>query len=321
MAVLFADFPGAARYAGRLPGLDVVVLPGIWGAGRFLQNRMIRQAVTALRRLLRTERFGSLHVSHDERPEGQAAVRWFRRHAPDAPVHLVEDGLGAYLPVPRWSPAARAVRLLWAPLRSAWTGTRWRPRPGLGAFGAYDGVWLSHPGLARPDLRRLPLHAIPRPDAAATRAWREAATARIALDGTWRDAETLVLLDHPEAGPTPRAVADRETVPGEGHVAVKPHPRDPDPALPEGARVVPAGLAAEILPSLAPSLRHVVGGRSMALLATRWARPDVRVVSWIGLQDGGGGRLAGLFRAAGVEVPEDLPGFRDALRGRRRPGR
>ncbi|WP_428035044.1 polysialyltransferase family glycosyltransferase [Amphritea sp.] len=89
-----------------------------------------------------------------------------------------------------------------------------------------------------------------------------------------------------------------------GKIAVKYHPRDSvEDCLNlcrEGVTLLPGSIPFEAMLPLLSKDTVVVGDVSSTLLAARWLRPDLRVISYLG--GSGGNRFVDLFKQVGIEI-------------------
>jgi hypothetical protein len=271
------------------------------------KRRLRQQAFARLAAIDASYAPGAVVVGNDRRPETQYALALAQRRGTPRPGVYLDDGLFSYVGDVHARPLAR--RLLDTPLKKLAWGRWWRSVDIAGTSPWIDRAWLALPEAALdrdPRRTRMPL---PR------EAFADRAMARLAL-AAWRrfgsDAraprfDAMIALPHSDliAGdPAARAAigAQLARLAGPGRaLAIKHHPRElhPDPLglAATGARLLPAGIAFELLLPLLRRGALVAGTASTALLAARWLRPDLAVHD-LGGVDGVFARRAADFLAA-----------------------
>lgn len=259
-------------------------------------TRRARRAIGAainvrrIERLVRHGQVGDVFTSNLQTVEGAALAHATRTTSPTGRVHLVEDGLATYElhrsqilanePGPASPPAARRL------MRGRSAGVPLNPLP------AYLAATLL---AARPDLLDPatwdPLEVQPLP----LEVTRPLASQLIR--SSWPDAkldqlEALVLLPHSsmlDADADGRAIeASLRSLGPLGRIGIKYHPREPtrylESTLPNAVELpteVPAEL---VMAAAAETLRHVVSGRTTALITAATFSPRAALTLLPGTQ-------------------------------------
>jgi hypothetical protein len=331
-AALLADWRGNPFEAiERLPGRATEARAAAAVGARGIAGRLARERS---KRALRRAAFARLAaidaaftpaavaVGNDRRPETQYALALAQRRGIARPGTYLDDGLFTYVGDVHARPLARA--LLDTPLKKLAWGRWWRAVDVAGTSPWIERAWLALPEAALdrdPGRTRLALPRAAFGERAMTRlalaAWR-----RFGSPGRTPRFDAIIALPHSDllaGNPAARAAiaALLARLAGTGRaVAIKHHPRelhaDPLGLAAAGARLLPAGIAFELLLPLLRRGALVAGTASTALLAARWLRPDLAVHD-LGGGDGDFARRAARFLAAhGVRPAATLAGARDA---------
>jgi hypothetical protein len=329
--VLVEDFPDAARWTRLLGGWSgnpfdqIVLVPGRATetratAGLAVSGPLARLARERAKRGLRRDAFATLarldatlepavvYVGNDRRPETQFALALAARRRGAPCGAYLDDGLFTYVGDAHARPFARGV--IDTALKKLAYGGWWEHATQAGTTRWITQAWLAWPELARDRDPAREQHALERAWCTG-RAWVRFArrAAREFGGGTRRPAHRLLLaLPHTrvlgDAAAVLRALPAALAARGAA-CAMKYHPReeqaDPLGLEAAGARVLPAGLALELLAARLPRGATVAGEASTALAAARWLRPDLRVLD-LGLSGHDFARRAAAFLARiGVE--------------------
>jgi hypothetical protein len=289
---LLADWPGSPfEHAQRLEA-DWRPALAAGSAGKRTLKRGFRVRNRAvIEREIAEHPPRALYVPCDNYFESQLALHLATRRDPTVERVYVEDGTAAY----EYSYQRQHLEHLpreW--LRKLTIGPWWRPCGLVGTSGWLQRGYVAFPELAHPKLRRLELEALPR-EAFGSPAMLDLArrtATRFGVDvERVANADLLVAVTNskwarllPAYRETMVAICESMLSAGKS-VALKLHPREreSDPlglAGRPGVYCVAPQLPFEMLVLLAGAQRlTVVGDASTALLATRWLRPDVRVIA------------------------------------------
>lgn len=251
----------------------------------------------------------------DDYYEVQYLLHRSRRANPARKAIYIEDGTSAY------EHSYRNLHLRNRPkewLRALRYFPWWKPSPVPGASGWFDEGYMAYPDLVLAELSGITMRALPqeRFHSEAMRALAEAIARQLGLDcEALNRADVLIAVTNSKWGSllpnyrqTMQALCTRLLDSGR-RVAIKMHPGDrhDDPLGLEdhpGLYRIPASVVFEVLAMLSDKPDTVViGDASTALMASKWLRPQWRVVALRHAPDGIDGRyLERLFSGIGVEI-------------------
>lgn len=257
----------------------------------------------------------AVYASCDDFFESQYLLHRTQQLNPQRRAIYVEDGVSVYeYSYQRTHLRNRPKEWIRAVRYFPW----WRPSPLPGASGWLTEGRVAWPALVLAPFRRMDLSELPR-DLFLTDQFRRLARImgagfNVDVDAV-TEADVLIAVTHSKWSGLLPGYRDRmrgichELLDAGKRVAVKPHPRDPDPdplGLADHPNLyrVPPGVMFEILVVLAEtSGLFVVGDASTSLVATRWLRPDADVIALRHDPDGvDGNYLEQLFSAIGVDT-------------------
>ncbi len=291
------------------PFRSVTRLGGDWRAAlgdggtlpRFVAKRLVKSRLRRANRALLADDFSKLTpekvwVGCDTYYESQLALSFAKRHRPGARGAYLEDGTAAYARTFREGRLSRLLRLkrVGDLAKRLTYGSWWRGVRVQGTSPWIDEAWLAFPELAIADLAGKELHTLA-PEAfsgAAFRGFAERAARAFGADPEALASTSLILVATRStvARYVPGYVESMrllvsELVDSGVRVAVKLHPREPEPDFLSfrgqvGVDIVPGALPFELLLRLVRDPEpFVIGDISSALLSARWLRPDARVIA------------------------------------------